>query len=81
MVIRAIILGLVLAVVSALANTVRGSTIENTYQKVETYTTVVSPEKDLGCKNPIPHLRGSTIVDGGDGTFLVIVAFVCGRAA
>lgn len=79
MLIRAVILALILAGISALMNA-DGSTIENTYQKVKTYYSLVSPKVD-GCDNAIPYLKGSTIVDNDDGTFTVVVSFVCGRSS
>lgn len=82
MLIRAVILALALATISALCNEVRSSTIQaEIYQEVKTYHSIVRPEKEVGCKNPIPYLKGSTVVDNNDGTFLVVVSFICGRSA
>ena len=78
MIIRAIILGIVLVVLSTFA---RSSTIENTYQKVKTYHSLINPKVELDCNAPIPHLKGSTIIANADGTFTVIIAFICGRSA
>ena len=77
---KALICVLLLVGVSALFNDVRGSTIQNTYQKVKTYYSAVEPKKD-GCDHAIPYLKGSTVVDNGDGTFTVVVSFICGRSA
>lgn len=78
---KALVCVLLLVGVSALFNDVRGSSIENTYQKVETYYSLVNPKVDLKCNAPIPYLKGSTIVSNPDGTFTVVVSFICGREA